>query len=57
MSDHMELGDTGMIPEEDGWYKDKRNGNRVDPEGRVYDNEGEMIWDPVLDEEYDRDES
>lgn len=44
-SDYMEIAG-GLIPEEDGWMVDKFTGNRVDPEGRVFDRYGELLFDP-----------
>lgn len=53
MSDYMELGDSGLIPQDDGWYMEKSTGNMIDPEGRVYDASGEKVYDPSEDD-YDR---
>ena len=57
MSDHMEMGDSGMVPQADGWFLDTKTGNRIDSGGRVFDQDGEMIWDPALnvdEEDYER---
>lgn len=45
-SDHMELGDTGIIPMEDGWFKNTRTNQTMDPDGCVYDEHGNIIYDP-----------
>lgn len=52
MSDFMELGDSGLVPQEDGWYLDTHTGNRIAPNGCVFDSEGEIVFDP--EEEYGR---
>lgn len=46
MSDHMELGESHIIPIEDGWFLNKQTGEKRDPEGRVYDKFGELVHDP-----------
>lgn len=51
MSDEfMETGD--LVAMADGWYLDVNTNNKISPEGVVYSEAGEVIWDPVLDEEY-----
>ena len=45
-SDFMELGDTNLVPIKDGWLLDKSSGNKIDPYGRVFDSNGEIILDP-----------
>ncbi|HJS83541.1 MAG TPA: hypothetical protein VJ742_11980 [Nitrososphaera sp.] len=47
MGDFMELGNSGLIPLPDGWFLDQETGSRVDPEGRIYDKQGELIHDPT----------
>lgn len=47
--DYVEIGDTGLIPLEDGWFQDKHTGNKIDPEGREFTEDG----DPVDDGGYD----
>lgn len=49
--DYMEIGSTGKVPVGEGWYRDTWHKTRIDPEGRVYNSEGEIIFDP--DEEDD----
>lgn len=49
----MELGDSGLIPQEDGTFIDRRTGNIVDQDGRVWNQEGDLIWDPHLEEDYE----
>ena len=51
--DNMEIGDTGFVSRSDGWMENQYNGFVRDPEGRIYDAEGELIFDPEdLEEEY-----
>lgn len=51
----MELGDSGIVSEADGWMTDKY-GNRRRPDGVVFNKEGQVIWDPAIDEAYSADE-
>lgn len=52
MDDFMEMGDSGLVPQKDGWFLDTRTGHRISPEGEEYDKEGELVGHP--DEDYDR---
>lgn len=49
--DYMEIGNTGKVPVGEGWYEDRWNKTRIDPSGRVYDTEGELIFDPEEDDD------
>lgn len=51
-ADDMEIGDTGFVSREDGWMENKYNGFVRDPEGRIYDSEGELVFDPSDEEDY-----
>jgi len=44
--DFMELGDTGWIPSNEGFYYNKYNNHVIDDLGREYDQNGELIFDP-----------
>lgn len=46
--DFMELG--SLIPRPDGTYLDSNTGNVIDEMGRVYDKEGDLIFDPGTEE-------
>jgi len=52
-SDEIEIGNTGFTTTDDGWLINKRTGHKRDPEGRLYDGEGELIFDPFEDEDYE----
>lgn len=56
-SDFMEFGQ-GLISLENGWTLEKKTGNRIDPNGNVFSNSGELLWSHDLvdpdQEEYDR---
>lgn len=43
MSDYMELGNTGFVILEDGWYLNKRTGEKISPEGDLYNAAGELV--------------
>lgn len=46
--DFMELPN-GLVPLKDGWFLERKTGNRIDPSGRVYNDIGEIIKDPTED--------
>lgn len=46
--ERMEVGD--LIPLRDGWFQDKYTGNLLDPEGRIYNLDNELIYDPTDDD-------
>ena len=45
-NDFIELGDTDLVPQEHGWFLNKRTGEKIDPHGRIYDKFGELIFEP-----------
>lgn len=45
--DFMEYGDSGLIPLPDGWFFDKITKQSIDPSGCVYDENGDLIYDPL----------
>lgn len=47
--DHMELGDSGFVPMEDGWVKNVKTGVTIAPDGRVFNEKGDLIEDPEED--------
>lgn len=49
--DYMELGDSGLIPLGEGWMLDPRTGNKRSPDGKVFNNVGELIWDANITED------
>lgn len=54
--DFMEFGQ-GLVGLPNGWALEKETGNKVDPEGKVFDKTGDLIWSPDIidpDEEYER---
>jgi len=53
IDDHMEIGE-GLIPQPNGWFLDKETGNRINSEGQVFNVMGEMIWDPSIDDLYEK---
>lgn len=57
-NDVMEIGDTGLIPLADGWFKDSMTGFQIDPSGKVYDTSGVLVFDPDDESEslYDEDD-
>lgn len=50
-NDFMEIGDSGLVPQKDGWFYNKNTDEMIDPDGRVWDIEGELVHDPKWDEE------
>lgn len=57
MYDHMELGDSGVVPQAGGWFLDTNSKRRfrMDEEGNVYDEEGNHLggiyYDPADDDD------
>lgn len=47
MEDYMEYGQ-GLISLPNGWALEKETGNRIDPDGRVFNVMGEMLWAPDI---------
>lgn len=45
--DFMEIGDSGWIPAQEGWYVNKYTGHSIDEIGREYDEKGNLIYDPT----------
>lgn len=43
--DFIEFGETGLVPQKDGWFFNKKTGERIDPDGRVFDESGELVKD------------
>jgi len=44
--DQMEIGHTGWIPVGEGMYLNKHNNHVIDPVGREFDENGNLIYDP-----------
>jgi hypothetical protein len=47
--EHMELGTTGWVPIGNGSFKNIHNEHIIDAEGREFDKEGNIIFDPKED--------
>lgn len=45
----MELGNSAIVPQDDGTYLHIPTGNIIDESGRVYDKAGQLIFDPTKD--------
>ena len=43
--DEIELGTTGLVPMPDGWYKNVHTKETIAPDGRVFDQKGELVED------------
>lgn len=41
--DKIELGETGLIPLPDGWYQNVNTNETISPDGRVFDEKGELV--------------
>jgi hypothetical protein len=57
--DYMELGHSNLIPSKDGWYINKITEERIDPNGFIFDKDGNLVHDPFDDEyqlHYNREE-
>ena len=45
--DHMEIGTSGWVPVGEGLYINKHNNHTLDQEGKEYDEDGMLIYDPT----------
>jgi len=45
-SDHMEIGESGWVSIKSGGYKNIYNGHTIDENGKEYDENGLLIFDP-----------
>ncbi len=50
--DHMEIGETGLVPKKGGWYLDANAGKMIDPDGKSHDvdEDGNTYVDDGMDE-------
>lgn len=48
--DEVEYGDTGLSSKADGSYYNKYTQERYTPDGKVFDKDNELIYDPEEDE-------
>lgn len=48
--DEMEIGDTGWVATKNGCYKNIYNNHTIDENGREFNENGEMIYDPTEEE-------
>lgn len=48
-NDHMEIGETGWISTKNGCYKNIHNNHTIDELGREFDENGDLIYDPLED--------
>jgi len=44
--DEMEIGNSGWVPTKDGGYKNIHNNHTLDSNGREYDENGNLIYNP-----------
>ena len=44
--DFMEFGDSDLISIDNGWFLNKRTQEKIDPNGCVYNKDGDLIFDP-----------
>lgn len=47
MDDFMELGESGLVPLEDGWFLEVATGNMIAPSGSVYGPDGSIVKEVV----------
>jgi len=52
MGDFMEIGSSNLVPIENGWLLNKVTGEKIDPEGVIYDKEGHVVFDPMDEDDY-----
>jgi len=44
--DHIEFGESGLVPTNDGGFVNVNTGEVIDADGCIYDKDGEVIYDP-----------
>ncbi len=44
--DQIEIGGSGWIPAKEGTFKNRETGQTMDAEGRIFNESGEMEFDP-----------
>lgn len=44
--DEIELGSSGIVSAGGGWLRELKTGNLMDPKGKVYNKDGDLIFDP-----------
>lgn len=54
MDDFMEIGETGLVPQKDGWFYNAATGEFIDPDGNIFTDDGDVI-DAFEEELYGRD--
>lgn len=48
--DFMEIGDSHLVPQKDGWFLNMKTKELYDPEGRIYNGEFDLVYDPTEDD-------
>lgn len=48
-NDFIELGDSNLVPIDNGWFLNKETKDKIDSDGRVFNEAGELIFDPTED--------
>ncbi len=58
--DRIEIGSSGFVTVRDGWMYNPNTRESMDPEGRIFDSDMELIYDPHEDDReysaYDRED-
>jgi hypothetical protein len=58
-NDFMEYGKSHLVALPDGWYFNKQTKETIDPNGCVFNEKGELMYDPADEENqplYDKDD-
>jgi len=45
-NDFVEFGESNLIPIENGWFLNKKTKEKIDPDGRVFNEKDELVFDP-----------
>lgn len=57
MDEQMFMGDSTIIPIGGGWWKDTLTNNTISPDGKVFDEDGELVGVVTFKETADDDNS
>lgn len=50
-NDFMEYGDSGLVALPGGWFLNRRTKETVDPNGCVFNENGDLMYDPSKDKD------
>lgn len=49
--DHMQIGDTGLVALENGWFLHTISGMKIGPDGSIVDENGKVVGQIEIDDD------